>query len=101
MGMPFGFLWKPERATFLKLCVNWQQSVESRYQKRARKARSSGGSANGKNRSSDDFSMCRISSQDTTVISCSVPLAKGLWDVIDGRQTADRFITSFIHDFVE
>jgi glycerol-3-phosphate dehydrogenase len=31
----------------------------------------------------------------------SVPLAKGLWDVIDGRQTADRFITSFIHDFVE
>ncbi len=31
----------------------------------------------------------------------AVPLAKGLWDVIDGRQTADRFITSFIHDFVE
>lgn len=31
----------------------------------------------------------------------SVPLAKGLWDVIDGRQAADHFITSFIHDFVE
>jgi glycerol-3-phosphate dehydrogenase (NAD(P)+) len=31
----------------------------------------------------------------------SAPLAKGLWDVIHGRQTADRFITSFIHDFVE
>lgn len=28
------------------------------------------------------------------------PLAKGLWDVINGRETADRFITSFIHDFV-
>jgi len=31
----------------------------------------------------------------------SVPLAKGLWDVIDGRQAADHFITSFIHDFVD
>lgn len=28
------------------------------------------------------------------------PLAKGLWDVIHGRATADTFITSFIHDFV-
>lgn len=31
----------------------------------------------------------------------SVPLAKGLWGVIEGHQTADRFITSLIHDFVE
>lgn len=31
----------------------------------------------------------------------AMPLAKGLWDVINGRQTADRFIRSFIRDFVE
>ena len=31
----------------------------------------------------------------------SVPLAKGLWDVICGRITADKFITLFIRDFVE
>ena len=30
----------------------------------------------------------------------SMPLAKGLWDVIHGRSTAERFITSFIRDFV-
>lgn len=31
----------------------------------------------------------------------SIPLAHGLWDVINGRQTADSFISSFIRDFVE
>ncbi|MDX1414301.1 MAG: NAD(P)H-dependent glycerol-3-phosphate dehydrogenase [Candidatus Promineifilaceae bacterium] len=31
----------------------------------------------------------------------SVPLAKGLWDVIHGRSEADQFIFSFIKDFVE
>jgi len=31
----------------------------------------------------------------------SLPLAKGLWDVINGRYQADRFIYSFIKDFVE
>lgn len=31
----------------------------------------------------------------------SIPLAKGLWDVIHGRYEADRFITAFIRDFVE
>lgn len=31
----------------------------------------------------------------------SVPLAKGLWDVINGRVTADKFITAFIRDFME
>jgi glycerol-3-phosphate dehydrogenase (NAD(P)+) len=31
----------------------------------------------------------------------SVPLAKGLWDVIHGRYEAERFIRAFIRDFVE
>lgn len=31
----------------------------------------------------------------------SIPLAKGLWDVINGRIEADLFIFSFIKDFVE
>ncbi|HEX9371409.1 MAG TPA: NAD(P)H-dependent glycerol-3-phosphate dehydrogenase [Roseiflexaceae bacterium] len=29
------------------------------------------------------------------------PLAKGLWDVINGRYGAERFIYAFIHDFVD
>jgi glycerol-3-phosphate dehydrogenase (NAD(P)+) len=29
------------------------------------------------------------------------PLAKGLWDVINGRASAERFISSFIRDFVD
>lgn len=31
----------------------------------------------------------------------AMPLAKGLWDVIQGRYTAEKFISSFIKDFVE
>ena len=31
----------------------------------------------------------------------SIPLAKGLWDVIYGRYEADKFIKAFIKDFVE
>ena len=31
----------------------------------------------------------------------SLPLAKGLWDVLHGRYEVDRFITSFIRDFVD
>lgn len=31
----------------------------------------------------------------------SMPLAKGLWDVINGRYSAEKFIYSFIKDFVE
>lgn len=31
----------------------------------------------------------------------SLPLAKGLWDVIHGRYQADKFIKAFIKDFVE
>ena len=31
----------------------------------------------------------------------ALPLAKGLWDVINGRTLADKFIQSFIRDFVE
>ena len=31
----------------------------------------------------------------------SMPLAKGLWDVINGRYEAEKFIKSFIRDFVE
>jgi glycerol-3-phosphate dehydrogenase (NAD(P)+) len=31
----------------------------------------------------------------------SIPLAKGLWDVLHGRYEADRFIGAFIRDFVE
>lgn len=31
----------------------------------------------------------------------SMPLAKGLWDVIHGRSQAGKFITAFIRDFVE
>ena len=31
----------------------------------------------------------------------AIPLAKGLWDVINGRFEADHFIFSFIKDFVE
>ena len=31
----------------------------------------------------------------------SIPLAKGLWDVINGRFEAEKFIFSFIKDFVE
>jgi glycerol-3-phosphate dehydrogenase (NAD(P)+) len=31
----------------------------------------------------------------------SMPLAHGLWDVIQGKYGADRFINSFIKDFVE
>jgi glycerol-3-phosphate dehydrogenase (NAD(P)+) len=31
----------------------------------------------------------------------AMPLAKGLWDVIHGRTTAEKFITSFIRDFVD
>ncbi|MDR3576880.1 MAG: NAD(P)H-dependent glycerol-3-phosphate dehydrogenase [Anaerolineaceae bacterium] len=30
----------------------------------------------------------------------AMPLAKGLWDVIHGKDTAEKFITSFIRDFV-
>jgi hypothetical protein len=29
------------------------------------------------------------------------PLAKGLWDVINARYSAERFISSFIRDFVD
>ncbi len=31
----------------------------------------------------------------------SIPLAKGLWDVINGRDEAEHFIYSFIKDFVD
>ena len=31
----------------------------------------------------------------------AMPMAKGLWDVINGRYSADKFIHSFIRDFVE
>jgi glycerol-3-phosphate dehydrogenase len=31
----------------------------------------------------------------------SVPLARGLWDVIHGRVEAESFIFAFIRDFVE
>ncbi|HMD90624.1 MAG TPA: NAD(P)H-dependent glycerol-3-phosphate dehydrogenase [Anaerolineaceae bacterium] len=31
----------------------------------------------------------------------AMPLAKGLWDVIYGKYSAEKFITSFIRDFVE
>jgi glycerol-3-phosphate dehydrogenase len=31
----------------------------------------------------------------------SVPLARGLWNVINGRYEADRFISLFIKDFEE
>jgi glycerol-3-phosphate dehydrogenase (NAD(P)+) len=31
----------------------------------------------------------------------AMPLAKGLWDVIHGRVSAEKFISSFIRDFVE
>lgn len=31
----------------------------------------------------------------------SLPLAKGLWDVAHGRNEADKFISSFIRDFVD
>lgn len=31
----------------------------------------------------------------------SIPLAKGLWDVINGRYQPDKFIKAFIQDFVE
>jgi glycerol-3-phosphate dehydrogenase (NAD(P)+) len=31
----------------------------------------------------------------------AMPLAKGLWDVINGRYSAEKFIQSFIRDFVE
>lgn len=31
----------------------------------------------------------------------SLPLARGLWDVINGRQEGEKFIRSFIKDFVE
>jgi hypothetical protein len=34
-------------------------------------------------------------------IHVSMPLAKGLWDVINGRYSAEKFIYSFIKDFVE
>lgn len=31
----------------------------------------------------------------------AMPVAKGLWDVINGCYSADKFIQSFIRDFVE
>jgi len=34
-------------------------------------------------------------------IHVAMPLAKGLWDVIYGRYSAEKFITLFIRDFVE
>ncbi len=37
----------------------------------------------------------------TEKLHISIPLAKGLWDVINGRYQADIFIHSFIKDFVE
>ena len=37
----------------------------------------------------------------TEKLHISIPLAKGLWDVINGRYQAERFIYSFIKDFVE
>lgn len=32
---------------------------------------------------------------------CSMPLAKGIWDVIHGRLEADKFVSIFIKDFIE
>ena len=32
---------------------------------------------------------------------CPMPLARGLWDVINGRQSAELFVQMFIKDFVE
>jgi glycerol-3-phosphate dehydrogenase (NAD(P)+) len=31
----------------------------------------------------------------------SIPLAKGLWDVLHGRSEAGQFVSSFVRDFVE
>ncbi|HDK35499.1 MAG TPA: hypothetical protein ENG82_01235, partial [Bacteroidetes bacterium] len=32
---------------------------------------------------------------------CSMPLAKGIWDVIHGRLEANKFVSTFIKDFIE
>jgi glycerol-3-phosphate dehydrogenase (NAD(P)+) len=37
----------------------------------------------------------------TEKLHVSIPLARGLWDVINGRVEADHFIYAFIKDFVE
>ena len=73
-GNAIGFLWKPERALEAVRELAAECGVE--VPETRSRVRNSGGSANGKNRSSDDCSMCRISSQDTTD-QLSVLLAKG------------------------
>jgi glycerol-3-phosphate dehydrogenase (NAD(P)+) len=49
----------------------------------------------------EGFNTLRIVLYIAEKLHVSIPLAKGLWDVLHGRYEADKFITSFIRDFVE
>lgn len=49
----------------------------------------------------EGYGTLRIALNLAEKLYVSLPLARGLWDVINGRIDADRFIFSFIRDFVE
>lgn len=49
----------------------------------------------------EGFNTLRIILYIAEKLHISIPLAKGLWDVIHGRIQADQFIKAFIKDFVE
>jgi glycerol-3-phosphate dehydrogenase (NAD(P)+) len=49
----------------------------------------------------EGFNTLQIALYIAEKLHISIPLAKGLWDVIHGRYQADKFIKAFIKDFVE
>jgi len=49
----------------------------------------------------EGFNTLKVTLYIAEKLHVSMPLARGLWDVIHGRVQAEKFITSFIKDFVE
>ena len=49
----------------------------------------------------EGFNTLQVTLYIAEKLHVSIPLAKGLWDVIHGRYNAEKFIASFIKDFVE
>jgi len=49
----------------------------------------------------EGFNTLRITLYLAEKYHCSIPLARGLWDVIYGRLSAETFVQMFIKDFVE
>ncbi len=49
----------------------------------------------------EGFNTLKITLYLAEKYQCAMPLARGLWDVIHGRQSAETFVQMFIKDFVE